>query len=136
MLDIKSSGLRATPARIAVMDFLKTTDRPVDIQTIIGYLDENNIDADPATVFRIMNLFTKKGITKQISFNEGKYRYELAGVPEHHHLVCTVCSKIESFSDCNIPVLEKDIMIKKQFIVKNHALEFYGLCSDCQRKQN
>jgi Fur family transcriptional regulator, ferric uptake regulator len=136
MIDIKSSGLRATQARIAIMNFFKTTDRPVDIQTIIDYLDDKGTKADPATVFRIMNLFTKKGITKKISFNEGKFRYELADIPEHHHLICTSCTKVESFSDCNIPALEKDIKIKKKFFVKSHALEFYGLCYDCQNKQN
>ena len=134
--ELNDAELRATPARMAVMKLLEETKAPVDIQTVKEYLDRENITTDPATVFRIMNMFTEKGITKQISFNEGKFRYELASKPDHHHLVCSNCGGVESFSDCNIPALEKDILEKKGFAVKTHSLEFYGLCSKCQRSKN
>ncbi len=130
--ELNSAELRATPARLAVMKLLESVNEPIDVNAVMDYLDARNIDADPATVFRMMNSFTQKGITKQVSFNEGKFRYELASKPEHHHLVCTSCGSVESFSDCAIPALEKDIRRKKKFIVKSHALEFFGLCRNCQ----
>ena len=134
--ELNGVSLRATPARIAVMKLLERTNTPVDIQMIKEYLDKEHIATDAATVFRIMNMFTEKGITKQIFFNEGKFRYELASIPDHHHLVCSNCGGVEAFLDCNIPALEKDIQDKKGFKVKNHSLEFYGLCAKCQTKQN
>ena len=134
--ELNDVELRATPARIAVMQLLERTSSPVDVQTVKDYLDEERIETDQATVFRIINMFMEKGLIKQVSFNEGKFRYELASKPDHHHLVCTSCGKIEDFSDCAIPELENDIKKKKGFMVQNHALEFYGLCLQCQRKQN
>jgi Fur family ferric uptake transcriptional regulator len=130
--ELNEVDLRATPARIAVMKFLESADSPVDVSMVKEYLDKQKIDADSATVFRIMNMFTDKGIAKQISFNEGKFRYELASREDHHHLLCTNCGRIEDFSDCAIPELEKDIQDKKKFQVKSHSLEFFGLCRDCQ----
>lgn len=129
--ELNKADLRATPARIAVMRFLENTNTPSDVQTIKEYLDSQNISSDYATVFRIMNAFTERGITRQISFNEGKFRYELANRADHHHLICQNCEKIEDFSDCAVPVLEKNIRRKKKFHVLTHALEFYGLCHDC-----
>lgn len=129
--ELNEASLRATPARIAVMKFLETTDTPVDVQMIKNYLAKQNVPSDAATVFRIMNIFTEKGITRQISFNEGKFRYELASREDHHHLICKNCDKIEDFSDCAIPALEKNIQKKKKFQVLSHTLEFYGLCRDC-----
>ena len=114
------------------MYLLETSDKPLDIQTMINYLKDNNIETDPATVFRIINTFTEKGLTKQIQFQEGKFRYELASKAEHHHLVCTRCGQIQDISDCNIDVLESHIEKKKKFKVTSHALEFYGICEDCQ----
>ncbi|MBA3724383.1 MAG: transcriptional repressor [Candidatus Levybacteria bacterium] len=132
--ELNGVELRATPARIALMHLLETTDRPVDVQTMISFLEKKGIQADPATVFRIVNMFTEKGLTKQIQLQEGKSRYELAAQNDHHHLVCTKCGDIQDISDCNIEVLEKEISLKKKFRVTSHSLEFFGICNDCQKK--
>lgn len=134
--ELNNVALRATPARVAVMKLLEETDMPIDIQMIKGYLRKEQIETDPATVFRIMNMFMEKGLVKQVSFNEGKFRYELANKPDHHHLICSSCAKVEDFSDCAIAELENDIYEKKGFSVKAHALEFYGVCRMCQKKLN
>jgi Fur family ferric uptake transcriptional regulator len=131
--ELNEVSLRATPARLALLSLLETSDKPVDVQTMIDYLEKNDIKTDPATVFRIVNMFTEKGLTKQIQFQEGKSRYELAANDDHHHLVCTKCGSIQDISDCNIDGLEKDISQKKQFKVTNHSLEFFGVCANCQK---
>jgi len=132
-VELNEVNLRATPGRLHLMYLLETSDKPLDVQTMIDYLKDKNIETDPATVFRIINTFTEKGLTKQIQFQEGKFRYELASKAEHHHLVCTRCGQIQDISDCNIEVLESHIEKKKKFKVTSHALEFYGICEDCQK---
>ena len=131
--ELNDVELRATPARLALLKLLEQTDKPVDVQTMIDYLGEREIKADPATVFRIVNMFTEKGLTKQIQLQEGKFRYELSAKEDHHHLVCTKCGDIQDISDCNISALESDILKKKGFQVSSHSLEFFGICSSCQR---
>lgn len=130
--ELHTFDLRATPARIAVLRLLETTDIPVDVTMIIGYLQKHGIKIDPATAFRIINMFTQNGLTQQLTLNEGKFRYELSSKADHHHLICENCGKIQDISDCAIPELEHDIKKKKGFLVKRHALEFFGLCADCQ----
>jgi Fur family transcriptional regulator, ferric uptake regulator len=131
--ELNDVALRATPARVALMELLETTDKPLDVQAMIEYLEKKDIKTDPATVFRIVNMFTEKGLTKQIQLQEGKFRYELAGIADHHHLVCTKCGDIQDISDCNIEVLESHIEKKKNFKVTSHALEFFGVCANCQK---
>ena len=130
--ELRSVSLKATPARLGVLRLLETANMPVDVSAMILYLQKNSIEVDQATVFRIINLFTERGLTKQIHLNEGKFRYELASKKDHHHLVCKQCGEIEDISDCNIGILEKDIEKKKKFKVTSHSLEFFGICSDCQ----
>jgi|SRR5579885_697282 len=132
--ELHEAELRATPARLAVMKLLEKTRIPVDVAMVKDYLDQQKIATDQATVFRIMHMFQEKGLVRQLSLNEGKFRYELAAREDHHHLVCQVCGMIEDFSDCAIAALEKDIKKKKHFTVSSHALEFYGLCRNCQKK--
>lgn len=130
--ELNASSLRATPARMALMNLLESSDSPLDVAAMIDYLNKKDIKTDPATVFRIMNMFLEKGIVKQISFNEGKLRYELSAKADHHHFICERCNAIEDISDCNIDQLEKNITEKKGLLVKRHSLEFFGVCKQCQ----
>lgn len=130
--ELRQVDLRATPARVAVMSFLEKTSQPVDVTSVIDYLNANGIKTDPATVFRMMNTLTQKGITTPIQFQEGKTRYELSDKDDHHHLICDNCGKIEDISDIVIPTLEKEIRSKRNFKVLRHSLEFFGLCPACQ----
>lgn len=131
--ELNEVNLRATPARIALLNLLETSDKPLDVQAMINYLEKREIRTDPATVFRIVNTFTEKGLIKTIQLNEGKFRYELSSKPDHHHFVCEKCGTIEDISDCNIKALEKDIEKRKHFKVTSHSLEFFGICVNCQK---
>lgn len=133
--ELREVSLKVTPARIAVLQLLENSTTPLDVASIITVLKEKQIDIDPATAFRIINTFTQKGIAKQIQLNEGKFRYELSNKADHHHLICESCGRIEDISDCSIPQLEKEIQKKKQFLVKSHSLEFFGVCASCQEKE-
>lgn len=132
-IELREASLKTTPARLAVLKLLEKENQPIDVSFIINSLKENGIKANPATIFRIINLFTEKGLARQIQFYEGKFRYELFSKKDHHHLVCENCGTIEDISDCNIADLEKEITEKKKFIVKSHSLEFFGVCKQCQR---
>lgn len=131
--ELQEVSLKATPTRVAVMQVLESTEQPVDVSTIISYLKKRNVDVDPATIFRMMNDFLAKGITKQIQFNEGKARYELSNKRHHHHLICTNCGKIEEVEGDFLKQMEEKIYKDKKFMVKRHSLEFFGLCADCQK---
>ncbi len=131
--ELRDLSLKATPARIAVLTYLEKSGTPLDIASIIEYLKKKNIKVDQATVFRIINLFTSRGLTRQIQLQEGKFRYEVASKPDHHHLICKKCGQIEDISDCKISKLEKEIETKKKFKIVSHSLEFFGICEDCQK---
>jgi Fur family transcriptional regulator, ferric uptake regulator len=131
--ELRKIDLRATPARIAVLKLLEETKQPVDVSTVIDCVNKEGIKTDPATIFRIVNTLTKKGITIPIQLQEGKTRYELAGKTHHHHLVCESCGKVGDVSSQVVPALEKEIQKKYKFLVKRHSLEFFGLCEDCQK---
>ncbi len=131
--ELKVVALRVTPARLGVLELLEKTDKPLDVITMINYLERQGINADPVTSFRIINLFTEKGLTRRVQFQEGKFRYELSSREDHHHLICMKCDSIQDISDCGVELLEKRIKKKKKFLIKKHSLEFFGLCINCQK---
>ena len=129
---LEISELRTTPARLAVLGFLNENPNPLSADVIFDHLKIEHNQADRATIYRILETFFQKGLIKRLELGEGKYRYELAG-EDHHHLICESCGAIEDISDCSISELEKEIAHKKKFLVKRHSLEFFGVCSTCQR---
>lgn len=131
-IELREADLKATPARLAALKVLESSDKPLDVATIKLILKKNGINTDPATVFRMMNSFLSKGIVREVNLQESKQRYEHSARKEHHHLLCDNCGSIEDISDCNINVWKKELQKKKGFIVKHHSLEFFGLCKKCQ----
>lgn len=126
--------LKITKSRIALLELIQKEERPVDSQFLIDVLQRTS-EIDRVTIFRILNILTEYGILRKLEFGEGKARYEL-NTKDHHHLICQNCGSIQDISDCDINALEKEIKLKKHFLVKLHTLEFYGLCKDCQKTLN
>lgn len=127
---IRSKGLRITPARVAILKVLDVAQKPLDISSILQALVKNKVDADQATVYRIIENFIEKDLVKRLQFQEKKFYYETKNY-DHHHAMCTSCGKIEDISQCSIDRVEREIEKTKGFKVKNHSLEFFGTCPEC-----
>lgn len=130
--ELTKASLHITPARIAAMQLFELHDKPVDAQYICNQL-QKKLGIDRVTVFRILNIFLEKGLIKKLEFQEGKARYELASKEDHHHLICEQCGKIEDITDTIIPSFTAHIEKEQSFLVKRHSLEFFGICSNCQK---
>ena len=122
---------RKTSSRDAILSCIKNSRTPLSIDDIKKILQKKQIQIDEATIYRTMKTFVEKGELQQIDFQEGKFRYESASLPHHHHVVCEKCGAVE-----DVPVkedlLEKQLRIKTKFKVMRHSLEFFGLCNRCQ----
>lgn len=131
--ELKKAHIAVTSARLATMELFENHDTPIDAQHVIDHL-QKKLGIDRVTGFRILNSFTEKGLLRKVDFGDGKGRYELATEEDHHHLICENCGKIEAIPDTVIPEMEKKIEKTHNFLIKRHSLEFFGLCSDCQKK--
>ncbi len=128
---LKTNDLKVTPIRTAILLILGSEKGPIGVSEIIKKVEASGVSSDPATVFRTMNSFVEKKIVRPIQLFEGKVRYEMAGLADHHHFICKNCGIIQDISDCNISSLEKEIEKEKKVQIHNHSLEFFGLCKKC-----
>lgn len=124
-------GLKKTQARLAVLQALDKLSKPVDVQEILDQLGFDNQAVDQATVYRVLDILVAKGLVQQIDFRDGKYRYEFQA-NHHHHLVCRSCNQIQEITGDLLNVDESQVLKEKRFLIQDHALEFFGLCSKCQ----
>jgi len=87
-----------------------------------------------ATVYRTLNLLESENLANSISFGSGGKKYEL-DIREHHdHMICLECGKIIEFNDEQIETRQEEICKKENFLLKNHSMQLYGVCKECQNK--
>ena len=130
---LRKNGSKATPARLAILGIFKKTRTPMSAQEVIDTLPS---DANQATVYRTLRLLKEKGIIKQIDLRHNHAHYELADIAEHHHFVCERCGRIEDVEHCGVEAMQSAVLRgSKHFAaVRQHVLEFYGICKTCAKK--
>ena len=128
---LRAHDLKATAPRIAVLEALQATHLPIRVQDIKKHLGKGK--ADTATVYRILGALVNAGIVRQINLSDTAKYFELDLGDDHHHIVCTSCSRIEEFHGCGVEKLEASVLKKTPFAsIQQHALEFFGICNDCR----
>lgn len=131
-LTLTTAKLKKTKAREAVLEYISHANTPVSIQDLENNSAVKLAQADQATLYRIIHMYLKHHIIREINFHEGKTRYELATLPHHHHVVCTKCGNVKDVSDCLNKEAKNSIEKESGYTVKTHALEFFGLCPSCR----
>lgn len=129
---LQKQGFRITNSRREILALFAGEHTSLSAGEIVKKLQNKT---DRATVYRNLNFLINNNILKQIHLQGEVPKYELNDLTHHHHLICTNCklvSSIESESLENIlPDIERSAKDSEGFIIKDHAIEFYGICKNC-----
>jgi len=89
-----------------------------------------------ATVYRSLELLTELRIVEKMSFGKRVALFDLRSEEQthmHHHLICTVCRKMEEIKDDWLSELEERLERELGFKVMDHRLEFTGVYQNCSK---
>ncbi len=127
---LKRSGLKTTPARISVLKIFSEKCQPLSAEDISKKLKKKDIDL--VTIYRTLSSFEEERILRRVDLHKESQYYEL-GEHHHHHIVCSRCGFIEELEGCDIEKLVTKLTSgSKDFkIIKDHSLEFFGICKKC-----
>ena len=131
----KKNDIKNTQQRHMVYSLLKKRKQPISAeeiyQEISGKLDK---PINLSTVYRILEVFTEKGILlkSQININ-GKALYEINHMEHRHHLICIKCNTISPIRGCPLEEYEHDLEKKTGYKILEHNLEIKGICPKCQK---
>ena len=140
----RGRGYRMTVPRQAIMDVLSYTDKHLSAEDIYMKVHKIYPNVGLTTVYRTLELLTQMGMILKFEFGDGRARYEIIAGPEsehHHHLICTNCKRIIEYTDFInkemefLKRTEKGLSKKYNFDIKNHIIQFYGLCDKCRGKK-
>lgn len=133
---LKRLSLKATKSRLAVLDILNKSDKPVSVRHILQELKLAKIKTNEATVYRILESLVSVKAVKKIDLRLDSSVFEIINPDHHHHfIVCNHCGLTETFSMCTADSwIEKIKNNSKNFkIIEDHSFELFGLCKKCSK---
>lgn len=123
----RKKGLRATPQRIAVYEFLIKNRIHPSAEEIYAALIKQYPAFSRTTIYNSLNTLVKNGLAVAVKINQEMVRYD-ACVELHGHFVCDKCKNIYDFAIETLSVkgLEGFKTVQKD-------VYFSGLCAGCNK---
>ncbi|TES94540.1 MAG: transcriptional repressor [Candidatus Cloacimonadota bacterium] len=132
---LKKKGLKLTKQREKIITHFLNKDKHFSAEELYNAMKKRMPGVGYATVYRTLNLLVRAGLATKISFGENITRFEPLHRNEHHdHMVCIGCGKIVEFKHPKIERLQKEVARRYNFYTQSHALELYGYCKKCRKK--
>ena len=129
----RDSGLKLTPQRLAILEYLDGNKEHPSAEDVYKAVSRKFPTMSLATVYNTLMTLKQRGLVKELTVDPLRMRFDPQPTP-HHHLICVDCRKIIDIHTrfrINLPEMEQEGFE----IVGNH-IEFYGRCSKCKNKKH
>jgi len=131
---LKKNSLKFTIQREVILETLYNSDEHLTPEALHHLIQEKQPDLKTgiATVYRTLALLEESNVVTSLSFGAQGKKYELGAKEHHDHLICTECGKITEFVDEEIERRQHAITDELGFKMKDHSMQIYGICLECQ----
>jgi Fur family peroxide stress response transcriptional regulator len=129
----RDAGLKLTPQRLAILEFLDGNKEHPSAEDVYKAVSRKFPTMSLATVYNTLMTLKQRGLVKELTMDPLRMRFDPQPTP-HHHLICMDCRKIIDIHTrlrVNLPEMEQEGFE----IVGNH-IEFYGRCPKCKNKKH
>lgn len=126
---LRSHNLKVTKSRVEVLKVLKDSHKPLNHSEIMEKLDRT-YNWDRVTIYRTLGEFIEKKIVKSILSLDRVTYFELIDThPEHAHLSCLECGKMECLEENEYKFILEN---SKGFEVRSIEILLKGICKECK----
>ncbi|MBU6081557.1 MULTISPECIES: peroxide-responsive transcriptional repressor PerR [Allobacillus] len=129
---LKKSGVRITPQRHAVLEYLMQSMKHPTADEIYKALEDKFPNMSVATVYNNLRVFLDIGLVRELTYGDSSSRFD-CNTSDHYHIICDECGKIVDFHYPSLNEVEQLAEQVTGFDVTNHRMEVYGTCEDCQQ---
>lgn len=137
---LSGKGYKLTPQREATVRILLEHESDhLSAENVFLLVKDKNSNIGLATVYRTLELLTELEVVDKVNFGDGVSRFDLrqeGASHSHHHLVCIECGAVEEILDDMLEDVEKEIVSRFHFKIKDHRLTFHGVCRVCQERHS
>jgi len=130
---LKSTGVRMTPQRHAILAYLLDTMCHPTADEIYKALADRFPSMSVATVYNNLRLFKEAELVRELTYGDSSSKFD-ANITHHYHVICKECNTIVDFEYPCLDEVEEVVSEKTGFVIEDHRMEVYGVCVDCQEK--
>lgn len=132
---LHGAGLRATPARVAVVDVLRRAKTPLTHAEVASALERRGWDR--ATIFRNLVALVDAEFLTRTDLGDHVWRFGVTAVQavggevhEHAHFLCTECGAVSCMPQARIE-LPRGAKAPKSVRARSVEIQIRGVCDDC-----
>jgi Fur family ferric uptake transcriptional regulator len=130
---IRQAGLRVTQPRLAVLQVLTKSARPLSHADLIDALDGQGFDR--VTLYRNLNDLADAGIVVRTELGDRVFRFELrsgddAHAGTHPHFTCTDCGTVSCLPE-NVVRITKSGRLPRAVREQTVEVSLRGVCDRC-----
>ena len=128
---LKDKGLSVTDQRKRILGLLIREHGPFSAEEILKKLPKNT--CDQATIYRCLNQFVEAQLVNTSFLEKDMAHFEFNDLEHHHHhIICKICKKIETFHECLMDKIEHELKNRGYKDIQ-HRLEIFAVCDSCAK---
>ena len=132
---LRQAGLRLTPQRQAICEYLAHTDRHPSPYQVYADIAGAHPEISRATVYNTLNKLQQLGAIVELSFGSDHTHYDTNPDP-HINLICLRCHRIMDFSgELALEAVSRRILQETGFQPAAAKVDLVGFCADCRRQR-
>jgi len=125
---IRGAGLRCTPQRVAVLDYLVRHPDHATVEELWPALNKRHTQASRATVYNTLHTLAQAGLVREFKLDGNAARFD-ACLDPHHHFVCDRCGGVEDLEWFDVPALDRKRVGVRS--IRSYEIVVRGVCSKC-----
>ena len=129
--EYKAKGLRLTPQRIAVLEYLEGNTTHPTAEDIFVAIKKKHQTVSFATVYNTIQALKDIGGITEVTIDPERKRFD-PNTKVHHHVVCVKCGDIGDVFAEYTSALALPKSVLKEFTVIGSHVDFYGVCRGCK----
>jgi Fe2+ or Zn2+ uptake regulation protein len=126
---LSAAGLRRTPQRVAVLDYLLRHPDHATAEELWPALNKRHARASRATVYNTLHSLVEAGLVREFKLDGNAARYD-AFLHPHHHFVCDNCGTVEDLDWFAIPALARSQSGARR--IRSYEVVVRGECVKCR----
>lgn len=133
--NLRKVGLKATLPRLKILNILERSEAShMTAEEVYKAMIKGGDEAGLATVYRVLTQFESAGLVIRHNFEGGRSVFELDQGGHHDHMVCVECGRVFEFIDTEIEKRQHQVAEQAGFVMEDHSLYLYGVCSGMREK--
>lgn len=129
---LHQQGYRVTRPRRAVVAIMAEADRALTPAAVHELACQRHPALGLTTVYRTLEKLADGGLIERVHQPDGCNAYVPAAPGHQHLLLCEGCGRAVRFGGDRLDELMQQVAENSGFEVRDHWLQFVGLCADCR----